>query len=368
MKPVFVLQRILPDYREGFYAALQQLIPNKFVVTNGVDRFTDALKPSAQSAEWILPIHNTYCLRNRLLWQSGRWRQIIAAPLLVAELNPRIVSTWLLLVIRRVLRRPSVLWGHSRSLGNRQWLISRLRFWQCRLADGILAYTDHQAGEFRLEVKGRDVFVAPNACVDESQCKVACNSDRFGILYVGRLIAEKNLRMLFQAFSIASEQLPKEVTLEIVGDGPLRAELQSLAKQFRLEGRIHFHGHVVQPGELARIYALAICSVSPGYVGLTAIQSIARGVPIVVADKEAHSPEIEACIEGKTALFFAAGSAQCLAERIIELYLHKQTWEARRESLSSFVKTTYTYQAMARGFANMVEVMIPRRDEFRTAR
>jgi glycosyltransferase involved in cell wall biosynthesis len=360
MKPVFVLQRILPDYREGFYAALQQLIPNKFVVTNGVDRFTDALKPSAQSAEWILSINNTYLLRNRLLWQSGRFRQIIIAPLLVAELNPRILSTWLFLLLRRILRRPSVVWGHSRSLGKRQGLIRKLRFWQCRLACGVLAYTSQQADEFRKEVKRLQVFVAPNACVHESQCEAISNSNRFSVLYVGRLIAEKKLPILFQAFCLATKRLPADVTLEIVGDGPLRSELQGLAKQLGLEGRIHFHGHVLQAEELARIYDRALCSVSPGYVGLTAIQSIARGVPMVVADKESHSPEIEACKQGETAMFFKAGNAQDLASALVQLYEQKEMWEARREALCGFIRATYTYQAMARSFVAMVDAMMAR--------
>jgi glycosyltransferase involved in cell wall biosynthesis len=359
MKPVFVLQRILPDYRVGFYAALQQLIPDKFFVTTGVDGFMEALKPSDRSADWILSIKNTYFFGNRLLWQSGRFRQIIVAPLLVAELNPRILSTWVLLLLRRILRRPSVVWGHSRSLGERHPLVAALRFWQCRLGGAVVAYTHTQAEEFRIKLPTLPVFVAPNSCVSVKDCVAQQGALAFDVLYVGRLIPEKKVALLIGGFAAAARNLPPEAKLKVVGDGPERAHLEKLAVQTGLADRIEFSGHVTDEEILKKLYAGAACSVSPGYIGLSAMQSLAHGVPMLVSSDEHHSPEIEVCVPNVTAMFFPSNSVEGLSEAMISFFKHHSLWLNKRREIARFIAERYSFEAMVSGFFAMVGSLAP---------
>lgn len=357
MDTVFIVQRVVPDYRDGFYNALCILMPGRFVVTTGSDQFMRGIKASSQSGDWILPVGNTYFCGKGLLWQSGHFGRSKAASLLVAELNPRIVSTWLLLLLRRIAKRPSVVWGHSKSLGKRSWIVGQLRYWQCRLADGVVSYTDSQGAEFREALSKKRVFTVPNACVDESRCKPVKGDNPHSFLYVGRLIAEKKLALLLNAFAKAEKRLPPDFKIEIVGDGPLQQELLDLVNKLSLQCRVDFHGHITDEDELDRIYARALCCVSPGYVGLTAIQSLARGVPMIVADKEWHSPEIEVCVEDKTARFFTSDDVDDLADKLVAIYEERHEWKSKRHRLSGLIRETYTFQAMARAFERMVEEM-----------
>jgi glycosyltransferase involved in cell wall biosynthesis len=359
MKPVFVLQRILPDYREGFYMSLQKQAPNSFVVTTGSDSFTKGLTASDCSAEWIIPIKNTYLIGNRLLWQSGRWRQMTAAALLVAELNPRIVSTWLVLLVRRVLRRPSIIWGHSKSLGERHPLIAALRFWQCRLAGAVLAYTHGQADEFRSRLPKLPVFVAPNSCVRIKDCVAQSGVAAVDILYVGRLIPEKKVALLLSGFAASARNLPPDAKLKIVGDGPERCHLQKLADQTEVADRIEFLGHVSDEKILKKLYAGAACSVSPGYVGLAAMQSLAHGVPMLVASDENHAPEIEACTPNVTAAFFSSNSVEDIANAITSLFESYSEWHRRRPVIAAFIAEKYSFEMMASGFVEMVNSLAP---------
>ncbi len=360
MKHIFVLQRILPDYREGFYAILNECLPNFFVVTTGVDKFTQALGAFRKSADWILPIKNTYLLRNMLLWQSGHLRKILNTPLLVAELNPRILSTWLVLLLRRLLFRPSIVWGHSRSLGERHPLIASLRFWQCRLAGAVLAYSYAQAEEFRLRLPKVPVFVAPNSCISSSHCVAQQAARADDVLYVGRLIPEKKVALLIDGFAVAARNLPPEAKLKIVGDGPERAHLENLAVQTGLADRIEFSGHVTDEDILKKLYAGAACSVSPGYIGLSAMQSLAHGVPMLVSSDEHHSPEIEVCVPNVTAMFFPSNSVEGLSEAMISFFKNRSLWLNKRREIARFMAERYSFEAMVSGFVGMVGSLAPK--------
>lgn len=59
------------------------------------------------------------------------------------------------------------------------------------------------------------------------------------IIFVGRLVYQKGLDIIFNALA-KLKQYPWQFT--IVGDGPAREELQSLAKSLGIEDRIHFLG------------------------------------------------------------------------------------------------------------------------------
>lgn len=95
------------------------------------------------------------------------------------------------------------------------------------------------------------------------------------LLYVGRLAPEKNISLLIQVVN----QLP-DMTLSIVGDGPLALSLQAEAGP-----SIQFLGHV--PNEqLASIYQMHDIFVLPSYRepwGLVVEEALYQGLPVVVS-------------------------------------------------------------------------------------
>jgi len=80
------------------------------------EEYFDATVISESQA--LLPRHsvrNTFLFGRRLLWQRRALPHVIGARTVIFELNPRILSTWVALLARRVLHRPSVVWGHANS-------------------------------------------------------------------------------------------------------------------------------------------------------------------------------------------------------------------------------------------------------------
>ena len=81
---------------------------------------------------------------------------------------------------------------------------------------------------------------------------------------VANLRPVKNLDLLVRAGAILAPLHP-QVRLEIAGEGESRAELESLARELGLEGRVAFPGTVLDvPGFLADLDVAVLCSRSEG--------------------------------------------------------------------------------------------------------
>src|SRR5581483_7439328 len=139
------------------------------------------------------------------------------------------------------------------------------------------------------------IFVAWNSIdIDEIDSLVQHlpMTRRNRVLFIGRLIPEKKPGLLIEAFANASSRLSSDIVLTLVGDGPERTNLERLVRQFNIDDRVEFVGSTYNQDQLAPYFNTSWISVSPGYIGLSAIHSMAFGVPMLVADKEPHSPEI----------------------------------------------------------------------------
>ncbi len=105
--------------------------------------------------------------------------------------------------------------------------------------------------------------------------------DRF-FLFAGRLVAEKGVFDLLQAYAALSLELRKEVGLVFVGDGDARSELTRQAAAIK-PGSVRFTGFA-QREQLAAYYALADIFVFPTHTdpwGLVVNEALACGLPVI---------------------------------------------------------------------------------------
>ncbi len=130
--------------------------------------------------------------------------------------------------------------------------------------------------------------------------------------FIGRLSAEKNLSALIQAFNAtASEQAA--TALLIVGDGPLRQPLESLAEKLNISDRVHFLGFVPDPrGILATLDALCLPSLRESF-GLSVLQAQLAGVPTMGTPVGGI---VELIDDDKTGILARDTSAAALSEAI----------------------------------------------------
>ena len=103
-------------------------------------------------------------------------------------------------------------------------------------------------------------------------------------LYVGQLIARKNVGALIEAFALIKQG---EDRLLIAGDGPLVDELRATATSLGVGDVIDFLGHKNQE-ELATIYASSNTFILPStneVWGLVVNEALASGLHAVISDK-----------------------------------------------------------------------------------
>jgi glycosyltransferase involved in cell wall biosynthesis len=101
------------------------------------------------------------------------------------------------------------------------------------------------------------------------------------IVAVGRLAWQKGFDLLIRAF--ASLDAP-DYGLVILGEGPERASLTSLARELGVEDRLHLPGFLANPWSvLARADAFCLSSRWEGF-GHVVIEAMACGTPVLVSD------------------------------------------------------------------------------------
>ena len=125
-----------------------------------------------------------------------------------------------------------------------------------------------------------DVFV-PGEDRNATRVKLGLPPETRLLLYVGRLASEKNIRTLFDAFSILNERTPSRYRLLCVGDGTQRPAMVALQKA---TDAVHWMPYCTNPQELAAIYRCADLFVHPGVqetFGLVALESQASGTCVV---------------------------------------------------------------------------------------
>lgn len=117
------------------------------------------------------------------------------------------------------------------------------------------------------------------------------------LVYVGRLAAEKNLAMLIEAFAETLGARP-ESRLLIVGDGPLRASLESQAGALPVlfAGAV---GHEEVPYYL-KAADLFVTASTTEVLPMTFLESLAAGTPIVAASSAAARELIDEGVNGHT--------------------------------------------------------------------
>jgi len=125
------------------------------------------------------------------------------------------------------------------------------------------------------------VRVYNGAAPVQTSASVLRDDNFFTLLFVGRVAAIKDLGTLLKAVSIAHTKEPR-LRLWIVGDGPVRASLESIARDLHLSDVVTFWGEQMQTERFFNAAdAVAMSSTSEG-LPMSLLQGMSLGLPAVV--------------------------------------------------------------------------------------
>ena len=353
MRKLVIIQTVIPDYRKYFFSAIEMALNNSFELYGGDFYFESSVKSDLKIAK--KPVINHFYFNRKLLFQTGIWHLLFRDIILVMEMNPRILSNWIFLVIRRIINRKTVLWGHAWPRNGVHSKSDLLRNCMRLLANKIIVYTNQQQIELKNKMPGKDILAAPNAVVSASMMAFSRSSNQFNLIYVGRLTKRKKPYFLVKAFASELDKYPSNTKLIIVGEGEEKDKIKKYIAENKLSNSIVLLGHISNHEKLKELYFNSFFSISPGYVGLSITQSFGFGVPMLVSKDENHSPEIEALKIEENGLFFKTDSKSDFNKNLLEAFKKRDSWVQKRMQILSFCKQNYSTEAMAKVFVDLVK-------------
>ncbi|MFM8475537.1 MAG: glycosyltransferase [Planctomycetaceae bacterium] len=224
-------------------------------------------------------------------------------------------SPWQLTVDRRLARRCDALVGNSRSVTD---------FYR---QPGVPADRLHNIPN-----------VAPPLAVPRSRAAareaLELPQDDPVIGFVGRLAPQKRLRDLVWAFQLL-QQVRGDARLVIIGDGPSRTALESLADTFDSRPRITFAGHRTDATRL--LTALDAFVLPSEFEGMSnsLMEAMQNSLPCVVSDISAN---LELIRPDENGLSFPLGNCPALAKTLLRLLgnqpLSRQLGTAAKETIT----------------------------------
>jgi glycosyltransferase involved in cell wall biosynthesis len=145
------------------------------------------------------------------------------------------------------------------------------------------------------------------------------------IVFVGRLVEMKGCAYLIEAFQEIARRVP-DAELVVLGDGPLRSNLEMLARKFRV--RVEFLGEVSpevvqQQLSEARVFCLPSITAANGNFesfGMVLLEAQACGVPVVTSALGAK----EGIADGVTGFLFPEKDVRTLAGRVCDLLTNEE--------------------------------------------
>jgi glycosyltransferase involved in cell wall biosynthesis len=192
----------------------------------------------------------------------------------------------------------------------RNLILTFPRRWLCKCANVNVAVSDHVARRLSLP-RTRTIFHGIRITNFGESWPSTADPPRIG--YVGRLVSEKGIPILFEAAKKLSDE-GFSFHLALIGDGAEREALEREARRLGLQDRITFTGYLSGAAFEEAVRALRVVVMPSQWeetAGLAVMEKMMRGGLVVVADVGGLSEVV-----GDAGLKFTPGDANALHSQL----------------------------------------------------
>ncbi|HSG45108.1 MAG TPA: glycosyltransferase [Anaerolineales bacterium] len=281
-------QRVLPHYRAPFFDLLASACDRGMSLFTGLPRPIEGITTTDQLHVADYKLGKNIHLFNKsfyLCYQRGliEWLEKQNPDVLIMEANPRYLSTPSAVKWMHQRGKPVIGWGLGAGTGGMIWKSFINQF------DAMISYSQRGADEYaELGFPKDKIFVAYNSVspvpTQPQPSRPSTFNNQPTILFVGRLQARKRLDYLLRACADI-----QNIRLVIVGDGPERESLGTLAKEIYPNAKFVGAKH---GDELKAYFEEADLFVLPGTGGLAVQEAMSYGLPIIVAQGDGTQDDL----------------------------------------------------------------------------
>jgi glycosyltransferase involved in cell wall biosynthesis len=199
------------------------------------------------------------------------------------------------------------------------------------------------------------LFVVPARCNVDKFNSVLYSEDRISfrrglnireneilLVFFGRLIPSKGMNYFIDAMPFILKDCPSTKLL-IIGDGPVRKDLEQQACKLELTDKIIFYG-AVKFDEVPKVLSTGDISIMPSTdegMGRSALESMAMNIPVLCSRVGGLS---EVVINGENGFFFQSRDPADMAEKTIALIRNKDSLTGIGQQARKYVEANYSYE------------------------
>jgi glycosyltransferase involved in cell wall biosynthesis len=218
-------------------------------------------------------------------------------------------------------------------------------------AHGVVTYTPSMAEQLGLDPDAPDVYPTGARYVRTDQFDVTTPFDERGrrVGFLGRLDEEKNVREL----AAVAAALPDDVSFTFIGDGDLRAWLESELAAEIDAGRVEMRGwvdHDDVPAELNRLRLVVLPSEPTEGLPTTILEALACGTP-VYATPVSGVPDVVR--PGETGVLMNSTTPEDIRSELLEL-LDGDELERMSRTGRELIEREYSVEAATRRYHNIL--------------
>lgn len=195
---------------------------------------------------------------------------------------------------------------------------------------------------------------APRARTNALRERLNLDDSHFVVGHVGRFAPVKNQAMLIDAFAVVSAKLPS-ARLVLVGDGPLRDDLEKRARERGVETLVHFVGEQRDLAPiLGDIDVFVLCSLSEG-TSIALLEAMACGVPCIATDVGGNGAVLN---RGEAGALVSSGDVAALAASVTRVLTSADLAKAYSLAGRSRAQSDYSESAMVRQYEEIYDALV----------
>jgi N-acetyl-alpha-D-glucosaminyl L-malate synthase BshA len=162
---------------------------------------------------------------------------------------------------------------------------------------------------------------------DDAHCRSALvPGDKKVLMHVSNFRELKRVPDVIRAFALVRKQI--DAALVLVGDGPERPATEAEVERLGLGSDVQFLGKVDPVADLLRAADLFLLPSSSESFGLSALEAMACGAPVVASDVGGVPEVVEDGVSGR---LVPVGDVDAIAQATLEL-LQPERWNAARSA------------------------------------